>query len=379
MDAFFASVEQRDDPSLAGKPVIVGGPSRRGVVCAASYEARPFGVRSAMPMGEALRRCPTAVVVPPRHGRYAEVSADVFAIFRRYTPLVEGLSFDEAFLDVTASRSLFGEGAVVARRIKDEIRSELRLTASAGVAPCKFAAKIASDLEKPDGLVVVPDDVAAFLAPLAVERMWGVGPKAAARLRSQGIRTIGELAAAPPSLLEGLLGAWGADVAALARGLDDRPVVPSREAVSIGAEETFERDVTSREELAVHLLAETERVAQRLVRAGLRAGVVTVKLKHADFTLRTRQMKLREPACDTTTLFEAVQTLLARFEIPRRGIRLTGVSASGLVPEGSTRTLFPDPVAEKRRSLEALVSAASDKFGAAGLTRASLLGREGRR
>jgi len=379
MDAFFASVEQRDDPSLAGKPVIVGGPSRRGVVCAASYEARPFGVRSAMPMGEALRRCPTAVVVPPRHGRYAEVSADVFAIFRRYTPLVEGLSFDEAFLDVTASRSLFGEGAVVARRIKDEIRSELRLTASAGVAPCKFAAKIASDLEKPDGLVVVPDDVAAFLAPLAVERMWGVGPKAAARLRSQGIRTIGELAAAPPSLLEGLLGAWGADVAALARGLDERPVVPSREAVSIGAEETFERDVTSREELAVHLLAETERVAQRLVRAGLRAGVVTVKLKHADFTLRTRQMKLREPACDTTTLFEAVQTLLARFEIPRRGIRLTGVSASGLVPEGSTRTLFPDPVAEKRRSLEALVSAASDKFGAAGLTRASLLGREGRR
>ena len=379
MDAFFASVEQRDEPSLRGKPVVVGGPSRRGVVCAASYEARPFGVRSAMPMGEALRRCPQAIVVPPRHGRYAEVSEDVFAIFRRYTPLVEGLSFDEAFLDVTASRSLFGEGEVVARRIKDEIRAELGLTASAGVAPNKFAAKIASDLEKPDGLVVVPDDVAGFLAPLAIERMWGVGPKAAARLRGDGFTTIGDLARAGPGRLEALLGAWGADVAALAQGLDDRAVVPSREAASIGAEETFERDVTSREELSVHLLAETERVAQRLVRAGLLAGVVTVKLKHADFTLRTRQMKLREPACDTTTLFEAVTTLLARFEMPRRGVRLTGVSASGLVPEGASPSLFPDPVAEKRRSLEALVSAASDKFGAAGLTRASLLGREGRR
>ncbi|MBZ0119605.1 MAG: DNA polymerase IV, partial [Sandaracinaceae bacterium] len=184
MDAFYASVEQRDEPSLRGKPVIVGGPSRRGVVCAASYEVRPFGVRSAMPMGEAMRRCPHAIVVAPRMERYADVSAQVFAIFRRFTPLVEGLSLDEAFLDVTASRSLFGDGVEVARQIRAAIRSELELTASAGVAPSKFVAKIASDENKPDGLTVVRDgEVESFLAALAIERMWGVGPKAAERLR----------------------------------------------------------------------------------------------------------------------------------------------------------------------------------------------------
>ncbi|HEY8078028.1 MAG TPA: DNA polymerase IV, partial [Labilithrix sp.] len=174
MDAFFASVEQHDDPSLVGKPVLVGGAARRGVVAAASYEARKFGARSAMPMAEALRRCPSAIVVSPRRGRYEEVSEQVFAIFERYTPLVEGLSIDEAFLDVTGSRSLFGDGTAIARAIKDDVKRDTGLTASAGVAPCKFAAKIASDLRKPDGLVVVPpDDVAGFLAPLPLERMWG--------------------------------------------------------------------------------------------------------------------------------------------------------------------------------------------------------------
>src|SRR6185437_6837526 len=223
IDAFYASVEQRDDPALRGRPVLVGGRSRRGVVLAASYEARPSGARSAMPMAEALRRCPEAIVVPPRHDRYADVSADVFAIFRRYTPLVEGLSVDEAFLDVTASGALFGDGEAIARRIKREIRDEVGLTASAGVAPCKFAAKIASDLDKPDGLVIVPDDVAAFLAPLPVERMWGVGPKTAPRLRDAGYATIGDLAAAEPSALATILGEAGAaHVGPLARGVDAR-------------------------------------------------------------------------------------------------------------------------------------------------------------
>jgi DNA polymerase IV len=229
MDAFFASVEQRDDASLRGRPVLVGGPTRRGVVAAASYEARRFGARSAMPMAEAMRLCPDAVVVPARHGRYVDVSAQVFAVFHRFTPLVEGLSVDEAFLDVTRSRSLFGGGEVIARRIKDLIRDELSLTASAGVAPVKFAAKIASDLRKPDGLVVVPQEVAVFLAPLPLERMWGVGPKAAARLREAGLATIGDLAAASQPRLAALLGdALAAHVRGLAQGEDPRPVVPGR-------------------------------------------------------------------------------------------------------------------------------------------------------
>ncbi len=211
MDAFYASVEQRESPELVGRPVVVGGPSRRGVVMAASYEARPFGVRSAMPMADALRRCPAAVVVPPRMHLYAEASASVFEIFRRFTPLVEGLSLDEAFLDVTASRALFGAGEEIARRIKGAIREETRLTASAGVAPSKFVAKIASDLEKPDGLVVVGHgDVEAFLAPLSIERMWGIGPRAALTLREAGFDTIGDLHEPPQSASRGCSGAGGA-------------------------------------------------------------------------------------------------------------------------------------------------------------------------
>jgi DNA polymerase-4 len=201
MDAFFASVEQRDEPSLLGKPVLVGGPTRRGVVAAASYEARVFGVRSAMPMAEALRRCPKAIVVPPRGDRYSEVSAEVFAVFAKYTPLVEGLSIDEAFLDVTQSQSLFGDGEAIARAIKVDVEQKTGLTASAGVASCKFAAKIASDFQKPDGLTVVPDDVAGFLAPLPVERMWGIGPKTAPTLRRLGYRTLGDLANADQAAL----------------------------------------------------------------------------------------------------------------------------------------------------------------------------------
>ena len=206
MDALFASVEELDDPSLRGKPVLVGGAFRRGVVAAASYAARKQGARSAMPMAEALRRCPDAIVVPPRRDRYAEISARVFAIFRRHTPVVEGLSLDEAFLDVTASQTLFGSGEGMARAIRRAIESELGLTASAGVATSKFVAKVASDLEKPDGLVVVPDDVAAFLAPLPIERMWGIGPKTSPRLRELGYKTLGDLARASVPSLSRVLG-----------------------------------------------------------------------------------------------------------------------------------------------------------------------------
>ena len=376
MDAFYASVEQRDDPSLRGRPVLVGGPSRRGVVVAASYEARPSGARSAMPMGEALRRCPEAIVVPARHDRYADVSAEVFAIFRRYTPLVEGLSVDEAFLDVGASRSLFGDGEAIARRIKAEIRAEVGLCASAGVAPCKFAAKIASDLDKPDGLVVVPADVAAFLAPLPIERMWGIGPKTAPRLRAAGYATLGDLAAATPEALQGLLGPAGAaHVGPLARGIDAREVDPERAALSIGAEETFEHDLHERRALEVRLLDLASRVARRLARAGLVSRSVTLKVKYADFKLRSWSAHLPEPMADATSLHRAAKALLDR--VPAGAVRLLGISAAQLSPAplGEAPALFPGEDRERARRLEAVVLAVGDRYGAQGLLRATLLGR----
>jgi DNA polymerase-4 len=373
MDAFYASVEEKDDPSLAGKPLVVGGRSRRGVVMAASYAARPFGVRSAIPMALALRRCPQLVVVPPRMDRYAEVSAAIFEIFGRFTPLVEGLSLDEAFLDVTGSGSLFGDGATIARRIKDTIRAETGLTASAGVAPCKFVAKVASDLRKPDGLVVVrPEDVRAFLAPLPIERMWGVGPKTAPKLEGIGLHTLGDLANAKASDLEQLMGSWGTAVRALARGEDDRPVNPGREASSVGAEETYEHDLKDRASIEPTLLAHAGRIAQRLLRAGLVARVVVVKLKYADFTIRTRRATLDEPVADTGSIYGAARRLLQRFDGVECGVRLTGVSVSALSDEAPP-TLFPDAAAEKRRKLEQVIATVSDRFGDVQLTRAALL------
>ncbi len=377
MDAFFASVEQLDDPALRGKPVLVGGASRRGVVAAASYEARPFGARSAMPMMEAIRRCPHAVVVPPRMHRYREVSEAVFSVFRRFTPLVEGLSVDEAFLDVTGSRALFGEGDAIARRIKEAIRDEVGLTASAGVAPSKFVAKIASDLDKPDGLVVVrPGEEEAFLAPLEISRMWGVGPTAAARLRQAGLHTIGDLASAGEARLEALLGSWGREVRRLARGEDDRPVVPDTAAKSIGAEETFERDLHRKSEILRHLLAQSVRVARRLHGQGLRGDVVTVKLKYADFTLRTRQLRLPEPVADPDGIYGACATLLDRFPRTGQGVRLTGVAVGGLVHERPQTVLFPNPKSERRERLQRAVADLEDRFGPRGVTRASLLDDE---
>ena len=374
MDAFFASVEQNDDPKLLGKPVLVGGPTRRGVVAAASYEARAFGCRSAMPMAEALRRCPRAIVVPPRGDRYAEVSGQVFDVFRKYTPLVEGLSIDEAFLDVTASRSLFGDGATIARAIKDDVKRETGLTASAGVAPCKFAAKIASDMDKPDGLTVVGDDVAAFLAPLPVERMWGIGPKTAPTLRRLGYRTLGDLAKADPAALERVLGTWGAEIRELARGNDVREVEPDRDAKSIGAECTYEKDLTAKDAIARTLLAHASRVAERLTEGELLAGAVVVKLKYADFTVLTRRMTLPDPASDTRTLHDACVTLLDRFPLAGARIRLTGVSAQDLRhAKDAQPVLFPDRAAARRRAAEKVLSRAKDRYGAQAITFATLL------
>ena len=373
MDAFFASVEQRDDPALRGKPVLVGGAARRGVVAAASYEARVFGARSAMPMAEALRICPQAVVVTPRRGAYEAASDEVFDVFRRYTPLVEGLSIDEAFLDVTDSQSLFGDGETIARRIRKEVFEATKLTASAGVASSKFAAKIASDMNKPDGLTVVGEDVAAFLAPLPLDKMWGIGPKTAPTLRRLGYATLGDLARASPAALERVLGAWGREVGELARGVDAREVIPDRDAKSIGAECTYDQDLTTKEAIGRSLLTHAARVAERLTEQGLSAGAIVVKLKYADFTLLTRRTMLKEPASDTTTLHDIALALLDRFPLHGARVRLTGVSAQDIGPGAAQPTLFPDRAAERRRGLESVLLNAKGRFGGQPITFATLL------
>jgi DNA polymerase IV len=374
MDAFFASVEQLDDPSLRGKPVVVGGASRRGVVAAASYEAREFGVRSAMPMAEALRRCPRLLVVAPRGDRYGEISEQVFDVFHKYTPLVEGLSIDEAFLDVTASRGLFGDGAKIARLIKHDVLERTGLTCSAGIASSKFAAKIASDMDKPNGLTIVPGDVAAFLAPLPIERMWGIGPKTAPTLRRLGYSTLGDLARGDPAALERALGSWGPEVRELARGNDVRDVMPDREAKSIGAECTFDVDLTTHEAIARSLLAHASRVAERLTAGGIGARAVVVKLKLHDFTLLTRRMTLPAPASDTRTLHDACLTLLARFPLDGARVRLTGVSTQDLGPtNGVQPTLFRDRREERRRDVENVLLRAKERYGNKPITFASLL------
>jgi DNA polymerase-4 len=373
MDAFFASVEQLDNPDLQGQPVLVGARSRRGVVTAASYEARPTGVRSAMSMVEALRRCPNAVVVPPRRARYSELSGRVFEVFRRYTPLVEGLSVDEAFLDVTGSRTLFGEGPAIAQLIKENVYSQIGLTGSAGVASNKFVAKIASDLDKPDGLTVVPaGGEAEFLAPLPLERMWRVGPKARVKLRAAGLQTIGDLARADRRTLEQLMGSWGSVARELARGIDERPVVVGAPTKSLGSESTFEEDLTTIDALLKPILRQSMEVADRLVNKGLWAQVVTLKLKYGDHRIRTRQMRLPRAVSDTDAIFQAAGELLSRLEAIETGVRLTGVSVSSLTNEPDAE-LFPDAERERRERLAATTRALRERFGSAGVTRASLI------
>ncbi|MCA9529550.1 MAG: DNA polymerase IV [Myxococcales bacterium] len=383
MDAFFASVEQLDDPALRGRPVLVGTRSVRGVVAAASYEARRFGIRSAMPMVEALRRCPRAEVVPPHRERYVEVSRAVFAIFERYTPEVEALSIDEAFLDVAGSRALFGDEVRIASRIRAEIRAEIGIVASAGVAPNKFVAKVASALAKPDGLkVVAASEVVDFLAPLPVGRMWGVGPKAQARLHAAGLRTIGDLARASPEWLASLLGSAGPRVHALAQGLDARPVQARPHTKSLSAENTFERDLYTLEALEPALLEQAGTVAARLVDAGLWADTVTLKVKYRDHSLCTRQHTLREPVADTDSLYEQARALLARVPGIERGVRLVGLGASGLHETPGQLELFGDDGhgdfegrerRERRERLERARSSVRRRFGEDGITRARLL------
>jgi nucleotidyltransferase/DNA polymerase involved in DNA repair len=368
LDAFYASVEVRERPELTGRPVIVGADPRggrgRGVVTAASYEARVFGVHSAMPISHAWRRCPQGVYLRPRMGLYAQVSKRFMAILGRYTDLVEPLSIDEAFLDVTASRALFGDGAAIARRIKDEVRAEERITASIGVAPSKFVAKIASDLRKPDGLVVVPEGgVAAFLAPLPVGRLWGAGPRALAGFRRLGATTIGEVSRLSAARLEEEFGPLlGAHFHRLSQGADARRVDPDQARKSVGRETTFGTDVADRDEVARTLLDLVEQVARRLRRAGLAGRVVHVKLRTADFATVTRQSALEAPADTTEAIWPTARALLAKADTTRQAIRLVGVSLSDFTGPAQLG-LFASERDQRRRRVAHAVDALVARFG----------------
>jgi DNA polymerase-4 len=382
LDAFFASVEQRDDPSLRGKPVIVGGSRRRGVVAAASYEARTFGVFSAMSMAEALRRCPHAVVVPHRMDRYAEASEGFFRILADFSPEVEALSFDEAFLDLTGSERLLGPPREVGARIKQRVRDELRLVASVGVAPHKFAAKIASDIDKPDGLrVVLPDELVAFLQAQPVGRLFGVGEVTGETLRSMGLVTIGDVARCAEASLVARLGPnLGPHLAALARGEDSREVEPERAAVTVGHQETFEHDLYEREDLEIVLLHQLDRVAERLRRAELRASVVGVIVKHDDFRLLTRRQTLPDPTTDAAVMVRVAFGLLDQFDIddrPKKRVRLLGAFAGGLQARDAPRQLALDEAARARgERLGETLDKLKDKFGGSVVKRAVHLGEE---
>lgn len=377
MDAFYASIEQRDDPSLRGKAVVVGGDTNRGVVAAASYEARRFGIRSAMPMRDAMRRCPDLVRVRPRMSHYAAVSGEIFDIFRDITPLVEGLSLDEAFLDVTGSLALFGGPVDIAREVKRRIREKTALTASVGVAQNKLVAKIASDLDKPDGLTVLyPDDYAARLDPLPVGVIPGIGPKTLERLHAIGIRKVADLRTATDAALLPVFGRYAAKTRARAAGIDDRPVEPDREEQSISAEETYEHDLDSPDAMDREILRLAERTASRLRKANLVAGTIQLKIRRDDFSTFTRQCAARPPTDGTDRIHALGRGLLHAWlaENPGARVRLLGVGGSNLSPS-TQRDLFEQEDLRPDTSVDRAIDKVRDRFGSASVSRARTLRR----
>ena len=375
MDAFYASVEQRDNPDIRGKPVVVGGTSTRGVVAAASYEARTFSIHSAMPMAEALRRCPGLVRVRSRMSHYQSVSKQIFAVFRDFTPMVEGLSLDEAFLDVTASVTLFGSEVDIAHAIKRRIRDDTQLTASVGVAENKLVAKIASDLDKPDGLtIVLPEHYATRLDPLPVSVIPGIGAETRKRLSAAGIMTVRELRTAADRALEPIFGRFTKKTRDRASGIDARPVIPLRAEKSISAEETFDKDLDSREQMDRQLLRLTERTASRLRKAGLSAGTVQLKVRQTDFKTCTRQRKVNPPADGTDQIYAVARDLLKVWlaRNPDAKIRLLGVGGSNLAPAGQA-DLFSVVPDRPDKPIDRTVDEIRDRFGSAALSRARTL------
>jgi DNA polymerase-4 len=375
MDAFYASVEQRDDPALRGQPLVVGGTSNRGVVAAASYEAREFGIRSAMPVREALQRCPHLLRVKPRMAHYRSVSERIFEVFRAFTPLVEGLSLDEAFLDVTASAALFGAPPDIARDIKQRIREATGLTASVGVAENKLVAKIASDLDKPDGLTVLyPGDYAVRLDPLPVAVLPGIGRETLKRLAGTGIGTVRDLRLAEDAVLERVFGRFARKTRERAAGIDHRPVVPRRAEKSISAEQTYDSDLTRREDMERELLHLAERTTARLRKANLAAATVQIKIRQSDFATFTRQRKINPPANGTDRIYAVARSLLGAWltQNPGARIRLLGVGGSDLAPAAQP-DLFGGTM--DATAVDKTVDEIRDRFGKAALGRARTLDR----
>lgn len=376
MDAFYASIEQRDCPELRGRPVIVGGIGTRGVVSAASYEARRYGVHSAMPIATARRLCPNGVFLPVRGKHYAAIGRQIREIFFRFTPLVEPLSLDEAFLDVYGCEGLFGPAPAIARTIKDRVNAETGLIASVGVAPNKFLAKLAGDLGKPDGLVVLtPERVTEFLTPLPVSRLWGVGARGESRLHALGIRTIGQLAERSERVMVDYFGEVGRHLWQLAHGQDDRRVVPDRQAKSISTETTFAHDIADREPLRDCLLELVDELAGRLRQASLRARAITLKLRSSDFRTRTRACALAEATDVTDVLWRAATDLFGK-SLPEEllPLRLLGVGAGRLTREAVVQgDLFDDGGRERQAALDRAVDAIRGQFGPSAIRRGKRL------
>ena len=365
MDAFYASVEIRDNPKLVGLPVVVGGsPKGRGVISAASYEARKFGIFSAMPSSQALRLCPNVVFVKTRMDHYAKISKQIREIFFRFTSLVEPLALDEAFLDVFGSEKLFGDGPTIARAIRKTIRDELGLTASAGVAPNKFLAKLASDLDKPDGLVVVPsDDIEGFLDPLPIERVWGVGKQTLKKFHRLNVKTIAQLRTLDRPTMQQFFGINSEHFWRLSRGLDSRPVVPDRIAKSVSHETTFSHDLTDRETLRAWLLELTQQVGRRLRRYDIRGRTVQIKIRFSDFRTISRSISLGEPSSSSEELETAVKELFSRVEIVD-GIRLVGMGVSNLTSSPvAQQMLFDNEERSRNARLDEMQDQLKDRFG----------------
>lgn len=378
MDAFYAAIEQLDNPAYRGQPVIVGGdPRGRGVVSTCSYEAREFGVHSAMPLGEAFRRCPRGIFVPPRGHRYVEISRQIMNILAEYSPLMEPLSLDEAFLDLTGSEQIFGPAVEIARMIVRRIEAEVGLAASIGLAPNKFLAKLGSDLEKPLGFVVIrPENVIEILENLPVRKLWGVGGKTEKILERMGLRTIGELRRVDHQWLTLKLGEMGNQLYRLAHGQDERPVVGEESAKSIGHEITFQTDTDHREYLKAVLLCLGDQVARRLRRHCLKGCVITVKIRDANFKTMTRQTTLSQPTDFEERIYQEALCLAQRMQWGSGKVRLLGVSVSGFDHDQLQLNLFEDPVSSSQPGIDALhrtIDALKNKFGENIITKGAIL------
>ena len=367
MDAFYPAVEILDNPSLKGKPVIVGGSRKRGVVSSASYEARKFGAHSAQPMATAMRLCPDGIFLPVRMSRYKEMSGQVFEIFYRFTPLVEPLSIDEAFLDVTGSTHLFGIPEEIANKIKQTVVKETGLTVSAGVAPSKFVAKIASDIDKPDGLTIVsPDRVREFLDPLPIRKMWGVGKVTQDALTYLNVCTFRDLRQVAVKVLEQKFGRHGLKMHQLSMGIDDRDVVPHHDAKSIGHEETFSQDIMDIGVAKKELLSLANKVARRMRQKETTGRTITLKVKYKDFVQITRSATLPKSTDDGSEIYSAACSLLKKTEVGRRPVRLLGISLSQLDftgPEDQLTLFDQDKVSKKRKNLNIALDSVQEKYG----------------